>query len=135
MTRSGDRGGTPGPEKPIMTREYYSIGEVCDLVGLKAHVLRYWESQFSALRPRKNRAGNRVYRPTDISQILLLKRLLYEEKFTIEGAKQRLREMRGEGSLAEERSEVVGPELLSAIKDELEALRDLLSVPDEPAEG
>ncbi len=130
MTRQDTREGARGPDDPIMAREYYSIGEVCDLVGLKAHVLRYWESQFSALRPRKNRAGNRVYRPKDVQQVLLLKRLLYEEKFTIEGARQRLREMRGEGSLAEERSDVVGPELLSAMKEELEALRELLSLPD-----
>ena len=53
-------------DEPIAKKAYYSIGEVCDLTGLKAHVLRYWETQFELLRPTKNRAGNRVFRPKEI---------------------------------------------------------------------
>ena len=111
----------------IAKKVYYSIGEVCDLSGLKPHVLRYWESQFDVLNPTKNRAGNRVYRSKDIEVILLVKHLLYEEKYTIEGANKRLIEMRRDGELAEERQDVLEPEFLSGIKSELETLRDVLT--------
>ncbi len=113
--------------EPIAKKVYYSIGEVCDLTGLKPHVLRYWESQFDVLNPTKNRAGNRVYRAKEIEIVLLVKHLLYEEKYTIEGANQRLAELRSEGALEEERQDVLNPEFLSHMKEELEALRDILS--------
>ena len=113
--------------EPIAKKVYYSIGEVCDLTGLKPHVLRYWETQFEVLNPTKNRAGNRVYRSKDIELVLLVKHLLYEQKYTIEGANQRLIEMRRDGELKEERQEVLAPEFLSGMKGELETLRDLLT--------
>ncbi len=72
-------------------RRYYSISKVADMLDLKSHILRFWESEFSELRPRKNRAGNRVYTERDIKIVRLIKHLLYEEKFTIEGAKKRLK--------------------------------------------
>ena len=75
-------------------RLYYSIAEVSRITGLKAYVLRFWESEFSELRPAKNTAGNRIYRKSDIRIIFLIKRLLYQEKYTIDGAKQYLRKMR-----------------------------------------
>jgi len=67
---------------------YYAIGEVAELTELEAHVLRYWESEFEALRPKKNRAGNRVYTERDIALVRRIKHLLREEKYTIEGARQ-----------------------------------------------
>ncbi len=67
---------------------YYSIGEVSEITTLKPYVLRYWETEFTTLAPSKNRAGNRVYTEDDIKKILDIKRLLYQEKFTIEGARQ-----------------------------------------------
>jgi len=73
---------------------YYSITEVGELTALKPHILRYWETEFPFLRPKRNRAGNRAYRKRDIDMILLIKRLLYEEGYTIEGAKQKIRQMR-----------------------------------------
>ena len=73
------------------TKRYRSISEVSKLAGIKSHILRYWEGEFSILRPRKNRAGNRAYTERDIQVILLIKKLLYEEKYTIEGAKKRLK--------------------------------------------
>ncbi len=114
-------------DEPIAKKAYYSIGEVCDLAGLKPHVLRYWETQFEMLNPTKNRAGNRVYRPKEVEFVLLVKNLLYEQKFTIEGARQKLLEMRRMGELQEERREVVTPELLAAFKEELEALLGVLT--------
>jgi DNA-binding transcriptional MerR regulator len=113
----------------IAKREYYSMGEVCDLTGLKPHVLRYWETQFDVLHPVKNRAGNRVFRAADIEHVLLVKHLLYDEKYTIEGARKKLQEMRAGGQLAEGRQDVVEPELLAAMRVELESLLELLTVP------
>ena len=113
--------------EPIAKKVYYSIGEVCDLTGLKPHVLRYWETQFDVLNPTKNRAGNRVFRSKEIELILLVKHLLYEEKYTIEGANKRLLEMRSTGELDEERQDVLEPEFLAGMKAELQELRDVLT--------
>ena len=73
-------------------KTYYSISEVCDKTSLEPHVLRYWESEFAQLRPKKNRAGNRAYRDKDIEIIKYIKYLLYEEQYTIPGAKKKLSE-------------------------------------------
>ena len=118
--------------QPVAKKVYYSIGEVCDLSGLKPHVLRYWETQFDVLNPTKNRAGNRVYRSRDVEVVLLVKKLLYDEKYTIEGANQKLIEMRREGELRGRSKDVLPGEFLSGIKTELEELRDLLSPPPAP---
>lgn len=75
-------------------KTYYSISEVCGLTELEPHVLRYWESEFPQLRPKKNRAGNRAYREKDIEVIKYIKHLLYNEKYTIPGAKKKLSEVR-----------------------------------------
>jgi len=114
-------------EDPVAKKAYYSIGEVCEVTGLRPHVLRYWETQFQALHPTKNRAGNRVYRPEEVETILLVKRLLYEEKYTIGGADRKIRELRSTGELREERKDSVEPELLSAIRGELLELRRILT--------
>jgi DNA-binding transcriptional MerR regulator len=74
----------------IDSKLYRSISEVSDMLDVKPHVLRYWETQFSVLRPRKNRAGNRVYRPEDLKVLFKIRELLYERRFTIEGARKRL---------------------------------------------
>src|SRR6058998_2458683 len=83
------------------TRLYRSISEVSELVGVKPHVLRYWETQFSMLRPKKNRAGNRMYRPEEIKLLLRIKDLLYGRRFTIAGARRRLLDERKEGPQVE----------------------------------
>ena len=70
---------------------YYSISEVSEITGLKQYVLRYWETEFSQLKPGKNRAGNRVYRSHDVDTIMEIKSLLYDRKFTIKGAIQHLK--------------------------------------------
>jgi DNA-binding transcriptional MerR regulator len=73
---------------------YYSISEAAAMTKVKPHVLRYWESQFRMLRPRKNKAGNRMYRKQDLKLITVIKDLLYEQGFTIQGAKNKLKEER-----------------------------------------
>ena len=77
-----------------LKRMYYSISEVCSATSLEPHVLRYWESEFPTLRPKKNRGGKRAYQDKDIEVICQIKRLLYEEKYTISGARQKLSEDR-----------------------------------------
>ena len=69
---------------------YRSISEVSDMLAVKPHVLRYWETQFSMLRPKKNRAGNRMYRPEEVRLLLRIKELLYDRRFTIAGARRTL---------------------------------------------
>ncbi len=86
----------------VMPREaikklYYSIGEVSEATDLKQYVLRYWESEFPQLSPAKNRAGNRTYREKDIELVHFIKTLLYEKKYTIEGARQKLKELQENG--------------------------------------
>lgn len=71
---------------------YYSISEVADITGVKAHVLRYWETEFPTLRPKKTRAGSRRYRQADIDVVLAIKELLYERGFKIAGARKALRQ-------------------------------------------
>ena len=72
------------------TKLYRSISEVSDMLRVKAHVLRYWETQFSMLRPKKNRAGNRMYRPEEVRLLLRIKELLYDRRYTIAGARRTL---------------------------------------------
>ena len=111
---------------PIIRKEYYSIGEVCDLVDLKPHVLRYWESQFPPLQPSKNRAGNRVYQRKEIRLIMLVKRLLYSERYTIEGARQKLEELRKGGQYEEATRQTLDEQTVDEIRSELQEILELL---------
>ena len=86
---------------------YYSIGEVSELTGLKQYVLRYWETEFAHLKPNKNSAGNRIYRHNDIDNLLEIKKLLHEEKFTIKGAKQYLKSHKEEKNVQRTVNKVV----------------------------
>lgn len=85
---------------PIPEKLFFKIGEVCEITGIQAHVLRYWESEFPMLAPQKNRAGQRTYRKRDVEMVLRIKELLYEDQYTIAGAKKRLtNELRGASKL------------------------------------
>ena len=118
-----------GASDPV--QEFFSIGEVCDLTGLKAHVLRYWESQFRFLSPAKNRSGNRVYQRKEIELILLVKHLLYTEKYTIDGARQKLNDHRKAGELKKVSRAALGVEALASVEEDLEQLLRLLESPRE----
>jgi DNA-binding transcriptional MerR regulator len=74
----------------IPEKLFFKIGEVCDIAGVQAHVLRYWESEFPMLAPQKNRAGQRTYRRRDVEMALRIKELLYDDQYTIAGAKKKL---------------------------------------------
>jgi DNA-binding transcriptional MerR regulator len=108
-------------------QEFFSIGEVCDLTGLKPHVLRYWESQFRFLNPAKNRSGNRVYQRREIELIMLVKHLLYTEKYTIEGARQKVDEHRRKGALRPEARRALDLQTIETLEAEL---RDVLALLD-----
>ena len=105
-------------------KTYYSISEVCGQIGVEAHVLRYWESEFSQLRPKKNRAGNRAYRDKDIEIIKTIKNLLYEQLYTIPGAKRKLLEVRAAES---ERLAAPENEKIGDVKKELKSILALLT--------
>jgi len=121
-------------QDPVITAErlYYRIGEVSRITGLKPHVLRYWESEFKVIKPFKSGSLQRLYRRKDLDLILKIKKLLYEEGFTIAGAKKKIRDLeRAENMqtglrLVERRPETNVRELLAAIREELKGIRAML---------
>ncbi len=117
---------TRAHERPEPVQEFFSIGEVCELTDLKPHVLRYWESQFRFLNPAKNRSGNRVYQRREIELILLVKHLLYDEKYTIDGARQKLDEQRRAGALKPAARSGLDIESIRLIERELRAIAAIL---------
>ena len=116
---------------------YYSISEVCKLTDLKSYVLRYWETEFRELKPPKNRAGNRTYRKKDIDIINKIKELLYDKKFTIEGARNQLAITPQEKESLEESSTVKSkPTVISSskevsvlleVRDQLKSILDIIN--------
>jgi len=110
---------------------YYSIGEVSDLLKVKPHVLRYWESQFPVLSPKKNRAGNRTYRVRDIKLLLAIQTLLYDRKYTIAGARRKLKEFNNDPSVIAEQLNIpfADPEkrrILESLRNDLLELEELV---------
>ena len=85
----GPEARTRGPGVPIQEKLFYKIGEVSRLIGLPSYVLRYWESEFNFLRPRKSRGRQRVYSQKDVETLREIKRMRYEQGFTIEGLRRR----------------------------------------------
>ncbi len=120
-------------DHPISSeRLYYRIGEVSRLTGLKPHVLRYWESEFKVIKPYKGGSLQRLYRKKDLDLILKIKKLLYEDGFTIAGAKKKIRDLERAANkqmklrLVEKRSNGKDSELLVAIREELKWIRKML---------
>lgn len=111
-------------------QEFYSIGEVCEITDLKPHVLRYWESQFKFLNPAKNRSGNRVYQRKEIELVLLVKHLLYTEKYTIEGARQKVEEHRKAGDLKSVARASLNLETVESLERELKELLRIIQGKD-----
>jgi len=103
-------------------KEFFSIGDVCELTELKPHVLRYWESQFKGLSPVKNRSGNRVYSRREVEMVMLVKHLLYTEKYTIDGARQKLDEFRKAGGVKPAARAGLDLQTILALESELQAL-------------
>lgn len=110
----------------IPDKLYFKIGEVCDLVGVQAHVLRYWETEFPSLSPQKNKSGQRSYRRKDVETALKIKQLLYKEMFTIAGARKKLQSDSREANRPKDSSPI-------DISDLEPSLFDSLVEPPEPA--
>ena len=125
----------------IPGKRYFTIGEVSELCGVKPHVLRYWETEFSAIRPNKSRSNQRLYRKQDVELILHLKDLLYNQGFTIAGARKKLREKPGQKAaepvvatapatqndqLALPLANPVDPKILKEIREDIVRLKDSL---------
>ncbi len=107
---------------------YYSISEVSQVTSLKAYVLRYWETEFAELRPKKSRAGSRTYTLDDIKLIFLIKRLLYDDKYTIEGARQRLQQLRRVGEQIDiSFDQLRRDDMIVELKQELRELLSMLN--------
>lgn len=107
-------------EPEIPDKLYFKVGEVSEITDVPTYVLRFWETEFKRINPKRTPSGQRLYRKIDVQLILKIKYLLYEKKFTIEGAKQYLRTSESKPSSPEY------PELLKEIRSELEAIRKLL---------
>jgi len=124
-----------GASEDATEKRYYRIGEVSRITGVKPYVLRYWESEFRFMSPQKSRSQQRLYRRRDIDLILLVKKLLYEQRFTIAGARKKLREM-GVGRALDTGSLAVETDHRSRyrhIRDELRAIRGMLGEATERA--
>jgi len=129
-------------DKAIPNKLFFKIGEVCEITDTQPYVLRYWESEFSALAPAKNSSGQRIYRRKDIETVLRIKQLLYDEGFTIAGAKKRLEiEMTGKGATTPEAAVAAGAPPVVPVDDRArtvlfevrDQLREILTLLDKGA--
>ena len=127
MTDAAVRAGTP----EIPDKLYFKIGEVADLLGVEPYVLRYWESEFSQLTPKKSGTGHRLYRRKDVELLLRIKHLLYEKRFTIEGARQSLHAGNKQAKLKTAKraqQELFSDDRLPEIRRELAEILELLKL-------
>jgi DNA-binding transcriptional MerR regulator len=127
MAKGGKSAARPEREE-VSDKRYYRIGEVSRITEVKPYVLRYWESEFRWMAPQKSRSKQRLYRRRDIDVIQLIKKLLYEQRFTIEGARRKLREL-GVGRALEEGTLLVETSdrgRFRKLRSELQAIRALL---------
>ncbi len=108
---------------PQLKKLYYSISEAADMTGVPAHVLRYWESEFPQLHPKKGRGGNRLYTENDLSLLSRIHDLLHNKKFTIAGARKQL-----ETGLDELPAQVVPVDVLAEVKNELREILNLIDM-------
>ena len=113
--------------KPKIKKLYYSIGEVSILTKLKPYVLRYWETEFSQLNPSKNRAGNRIYRQKDIDIVLKIKDLLYNKKFTIDGARSNLSKKRNISEIDDNSLAKKNKDLLNLLENRLKGILEIIN--------
>ncbi len=107
-------------QKELPDKLYFKVGEVSAITGVPAYVLRFWETEFKRIKPKRTPSGHRLYRKIDVELILKIKHLLYDEKFTIRGAKQHLRAKAGD---LKEKS---APITVDEIRSELKHIRDLI---------
>jgi len=112
------------PQRPFPDKLFYKIGEVSRIAGVEPYVLRYWETEFSFLRPRKNKSGQRVYIRKDLELVLQIKKLLYEDRFTIEGVRKKFGEVEPLKPVQSPPVQSSAHEVIQRVK---KRLRDILS--------
>jgi DNA-binding transcriptional MerR regulator len=124
-----ERANQPDAQVQLPDKLYFKIGEVADLVGVKPYVLRYWESEFSILKPTKTKSKHRLYRRKDVETLLQIKQLLHNERFTIEGARKRIKSLPKEDRRQAELplADRTYRSVLVRIKKDIEALHRMLS--------
>lgn len=110
----------------IPEKTYFRIGEVGKILGVEPYVVRYWETEFKTVKPIRTKSEQRLYRRKDLEELALIKKLLYQEKFTIAGAKKKIQELHRETPASSPVDEQCR-EKLRSVKQELKAIRDLLS--------
>jgi DNA-binding transcriptional MerR regulator len=111
----------PSNSSNIPDKLFFRIGEVSRIAGVPASVLRFWENEFPRIKPRRTETGQRIYRRSDVELILIVKHLLYDQKFTIKGARQHLK------SKTNPDHQPVDGDLIASLRKELKHIRDLLS--------
>ena len=112
----------------IPDKSYFRIGEVSRLLGVQPYVIRYWETEFKTVKPIRTRSDQRLYRHKDVEELLMIRKLLYEENFTINGARKQLRKIQGEDTSAAPLAFRDGQAaLLAEIEKSLRQIRDLVS--------
>jgi len=114
-----------GPEIP--DKLYFKIGEVARITKVKPYILRYWESEFKIIKPQKSQGNQRVYRRKDVELIVFIKNLLYKEKFTLDGAKKRVREFKKEEKEAGKKSQMALPFTEKKLQSEIRNVRKELA--------
>jgi len=107
----------------IPEKAYFRIGEVSKILSVEPYVIRYWETEFKTVRPVRTKAAQRLYRKKDVEELLIIRNLLYQQRFTISGAKKQLMRMRGD----EPESEASHQDKLILIKKELQEIRNIMS--------
>jgi len=111
----------------IPDKRYFRIGEVGKLLNVQPYVVRYWESEFKTVRPIRTRSDQRLYRRKDVEELLLIKKLLYEENFTIHGARKQLRKLRNEEPLTASSAPIEKEDVLTEIEKGLHQIREIVS--------
>lgn len=115
-------------ERDNPNKMFYRVGEVGQLVGVESYVLRYWEKMFPQLNPEKDESGQRVYTKSDIEVVLRIKKLLHEERYTIDGARKKLKEEGSSGSNESYASSEDTQQLVTVLKDVRNILQETLSL-------
>jgi len=119
----------PGTAPDIPDKLYFRIGEVAGLLGVEPYVLRYWEGEFPTLSPKKSGTGHRLYRRKDVELLLKIKHLLYEKRFTIEGARQHLQSQSKAAKttpISRHQADLFTPDPLAGIRSELASILQIL---------
>ena len=117
---------------PLPDKLYFKIGEVKTLTGIEPYILRYWESEFKLIKPYRTKTNQRLYRKKDVESIIKIKKMLYEQKFTIAGAKKKIKETPEQSQQKQPSLGFINPEYVDALKNTRNELKDIVSLLNKP---